>query len=91
MRPAPVKYLGPLRSRAEAQRLAARLEKLDIGEDAHSRQCRDAAAMLRRNWHYIAARPEVAWRAYNLSETRPLDVERPGSVMHRLIDKDGDI
>lgn len=45
-------YLGPIKSKRQAESLARRLEK--VNNPVH----RDAAKLLRRSWKFFAARPK---------------------------------
>lgn len=74
-----MRYTGPIRSRAQADALASRLEKVLTAE------ARGAAVLLRRNWHAVAARPDLAVRMIALANCESLDVNRPGSVMHGIM------
>jgi hypothetical protein len=73
------KYYGPIKTKAQAERLASILERQ--GTIIAS----DCAKMLRRNWVYFAARPFVGARAVALSECEPLDANRVGSVMNGIL------
>jgi hypothetical protein len=73
------KYCGPIKTKSQAERLAVILERQGTKEAG------DCAKMLRNNWHYFAARPEVGIRAIALAECEPLDAKRPGSVMNGIL------
>ena len=59
-------YLGPIRNAAEAERVATILERAGI-TNPRFREIADAAILLRRNWHAIAARPAIATRVTELA------------------------
>ena len=55
-------YQSPIKTRRQALALAKKLEAMD------TQLTRDAASLIRnKGWQYIAARPELAKRAMELS------------------------
>jgi hypothetical protein len=70
-------YFGPIKTKAQADRLASILEK------KWDKESRDCAKMLRDDWHKIASRPQLAFNAICLSESTHLG--RPGGIMDIII------
>lgn len=59
-----IRYLGPIKTKAQADRLAERLEK----NAPYDSKAAGAARMLRLNWHAIAARPALAAEVVELAK-----------------------
>lgn len=75
------KYNGRLKTKAQAQALAAKLRATGLAE------AQGAASLLETNWQYVAARPAMQPEMLALAECESPSADRVGSVAHRLLER----
>jgi len=76
-----IKYNGYLKSKRQALQWSEKLENIDT-KTSHA-----MASMLRNNWQYIAARPDLQPEIIAMMECEPLNMNRAGSVMNKILNK----